>query len=62
MKPGDGAVVLYTGGTTGIQKGVLLSNDNFNALVVQCLAHLNDERLGEIKKDKIMCILSLIHI
>ena len=33
MKPGDGAVVLYTGGTTGIQKGVLLSNDNFNALV-----------------------------
>ena len=44
MKPGDGAVVLYTGGTTGIQR-VLLSNDNFNALVVQCLAHLNDERL-----------------
>lgn len=61
MKPGDGAVVLYTGGTTGIQKGVLLSNDNFNALVVQCLAHLNDERLGEIKKDKIMCILPVFH-
>ncbi len=61
MKPGDGAVVLYTGGTTGIQKGVLLSNNNFNALVVQCLAHLNDERLGKIKEDKIMCILPVFH-
>lgn len=61
MERGDGAVVLYTGGTTGIQKGVLLSNDNFNALVVQCLAHLNDEKLGEIKKDKIMCILPIFH-
>lgn len=61
MKPADGAVVLYTGGTTGIQKGVLLSNDNFNALVVQCLAHLNDERLGKIKEDKIMCILPVFH-
>ncbi len=61
MKCGDGAVVLYTGGTTGIQKGVLLSNNNFNALVIQCLAHLNDERMGEIKKDKIMCILPVFH-
>ncbi len=61
MKSADGAVVLYTGGTTGIQKGVLLSNNNFNALVVQCLAHLNDERLGEIKKDKMMCILPVFH-
>lgn len=61
MKCGDGAVVLYTGGTTGIQKGVLLSNHNFNALVVQCLAHLNDERIGDIKKDKVMCILPIFH-
>lgn len=61
MKCGDGAVVLYTGGTTGVQKGVLLSNHNFNALVIQCLAHLNDERLGAIYKDKIMCILPIFH-
>jgi long-chain acyl-CoA synthetase len=61
MKCGDGAVVLYTGGTTGIQKGVLLSNHNFNALVIQCLAHLNDETMGKIKKDKIMCILPMFH-
>ncbi|MGL4669169.1 MAG: AMP-binding protein [Methanobacteriaceae archaeon] len=61
MKPGDGAVVLYTGGTTGVQKGVLLSNNNFNALIVQCLAHLNNENLGEIKGDKIMCILPMFH-
>ncbi len=61
MKCGDGAVVLYTGGTTGVQKGVLLSNHNFNALVIQCLAHLNDEKFGEISKDKIMCILPIFH-
>lgn len=58
---GDGAVVLYTGGTTGVQKGVLLSNHNFNALVIQCLAHLNDERFGKISRDKIMCILPIFH-
>lgn len=61
MKSGDGAVILYTGGTTGIQKGVLLSNFNFNALVIQCLAHMNDEKLGEIKGDKMMCILPMFH-
>ncbi|MEN6328696.1 MAG: AMP-binding protein [Methanobacteriaceae archaeon] len=61
MKCADGAVVLYTGGTTGIQKGVLLSNYNFNALVIQCLGHLNDEKFGEISRDKIMCILPIFH-
>lgn len=61
MECGDGAVVLYTGGTTGVQKGVLLSNHNFNALVIQCLAYLNHERLGEISEDKIMCILPIFH-
>lgn len=61
MKTNEGAVILYTGGTTGIQKGVLLSNNNFNALIVQCLAHLNDKNFGEIKGDKIMCILPMFH-
>ena len=32
QKPEDGASILYSGGTTGTTKGILLSNMNFNAL------------------------------
>ncbi len=34
----DGAVILYSGGTTGTTKGILLSNLNFNALALQTIA------------------------
>ena len=34
----DPAVILYSGGTTGTQKGILLSNLNFNALAQQIVA------------------------
>lgn len=37
-KPEDTAVILYSGGTTGITKGILLSNRNFNALSEQVIA------------------------
>ncbi len=36
-KPEDVAVILYSGGTTGKTKGILLSNLNFNALALQTL-------------------------
>jgi long-chain acyl-CoA synthetase len=32
IDPGDGAVVLFSGGTTNMPKGILLSSYNFNAL------------------------------
>ncbi len=35
----DPAVILYSGGTTGAQKGILLSHLNFNALAAQTIAH-----------------------
>ncbi len=38
QKAEDGAVVLYSGGTTGTTKGILLSNMNFNALALQTIA------------------------
>jgi len=34
----DGASILYSGGTTGTTKGILLSNLNFNALGLQTIA------------------------
>jgi len=34
----DPAVVLYSGGTTGVSKGILLSNMNFNAACAQIIA------------------------
>ncbi len=37
-KASDAAVVLYSGGTTGTTKGILLSNMNFNALALQTAA------------------------
>lgn len=37
-KPEDGAVILYSGGTTGTTKGILLSNFNFTALGQQVIA------------------------
>ncbi|MDR3062565.1 MAG: AMP-binding protein, partial [Methanobrevibacter sp.] len=52
----DPAVILYTGGTTGKQKGVLLSNLNFNALALQLISQ-NEATLG----DKMMCIMPFFH-
>ena len=37
-RAGDEAVILYSGGTTGVTKGILLSNRNFNALAAQIVA------------------------
>ncbi len=38
MQAADGAVILFSGGTTGLTKGILLSNRNFNALALQTAA------------------------
>lgn len=37
-KPDDDAVILYSGGTTGTTKGIVLTNLNFNALSEQIVA------------------------
>lgn len=36
--PKDPAVILFSGGTTGISKGIILSNKNFNATAQQVIA------------------------
>ncbi|MGM9663003.1 MAG: class I adenylate-forming enzyme family protein [Oscillospiraceae bacterium] len=42
----DPAVILFSGGTTGKTKGILLSNLNFNALAMQTIAMFHGEVCG----------------
>ncbi len=51
------AVILYSGGTTGVTKGILLSNYNFNALALQVIATNPMFRPG----DKMLAVMPLFH-
>ena len=53
----DPAVVLYSGGTTGVTKGILLSNLNFNALAEQIIATNPMFRPG----DKMLAVMPIFH-
>ncbi len=56
MKTDDLAIILYSGGTTGVPKGIMLSNRNMIAEGMMC-AHW-----GSINpKDKILAILPIFH-
>ena len=57
QKPEDGASILYSGGTTGTTKGILLSNRNFNALGQQVIAANPMFRVG----DKMLAAMPLFH-
>ena len=56
-KAQDPAVVLYSGGTTGVTKGILLSNLNFNALGAQIVATNPIYEPG----DKMLAIMPMFH-
>jgi long-chain acyl-CoA synthetase len=53
----DIANILYTSGTTGDSKGVILSHGQFNAAMIA-----NDENLPVDEKDRVMCFLPLTHV
>ena len=53
----DPAVILYSGGTTGTTKGIVLTNMNFNALSTQVLAANPMFRPG----DKMLAAMPLFH-
>ncbi len=46
-KSDDAAVILYSGGTTGTTKGIVLTNKNFNALGQQVIAANNMFEVGD---------------
>lgn len=53
----DPVVILYSGGTSGDPKGILLTNMNFNALALSC--HKMIEQSGE--GESILAILPIFH-
>lgn len=53
----DTAAILYTGGTTGTPKGVMLSHENINAAIHTVILH---ERSNE--KDRALCFLPFNHV
>lgn len=56
-KVDDEAVILYSGGTTGSPKGIVLSNMNFNALAMQCHLMCDPAKAG----DSVLAILPIFH-
>ena len=56
-QPNDPAVILYSGGTSGSPKGILLSNLNFNALALQSHLMCDPSQEG----DSILAILPIFH-
>ncbi len=57
VKREDPAVILYSGGTTGTTKGILLSNLNFNALKEQIIATNPIFEPG----DKMLAVMPMFH-
>ena len=55
--PDDAAAILYSGGTTGTTKGIVLTNLNFNALAAQIVAMNPMFRPG----DKMLAAMPLFH-
>ena len=55
--PQDVAAILYSGGTTGTMKGIMLSNYNFNALALQTITAAENFTVG----DSMLAIMPVFH-
>ena len=59
-KPTDCGAILYSGGTTGTTKGIMLSNLNFNALALQTIA-ASGFSMEEIAGMKMLSVMPVFH-
>jgi long-chain acyl-CoA synthetase len=55
----EGASILYSGGTTGTTKGILLSSDNFNATALQTIAASG--RMNDIAGCRMLSVMPVFH-
>ncbi len=55
----DVAVIQYTGGTTGVPKGALLSHANLSANIEQMLCVFREAQPGE---ERMLCVLPFFHV
>ncbi|MTH96185.1 AMP-binding protein, partial [Roseibium sp. RKSG952] len=55
----DIAVIQYTGGTTGVPKGAMLTHGNVSANMEQMAVLFDDARPGE---DKVLCVIPFFHV
>jgi long-chain acyl-CoA synthetase len=62
VKPDDIALLQYTGGTTGLPKGAMLSHGNLTAAVSIYEVWGRPRRLERNAIDRVICVLPLFHI
>ena len=58
VSPDDTAILLYTGGTTGVSKGAVLTHRNLVTNVLQTRRWLSDIRMGQ---EICLCVLPFFH-
>ena len=62
VKPSDIALLQYTGGTTGMPKGAILTHANLTAAVSMYAAWFGGIPGDRTERDRIICVLPLFHI
>ena len=62
VAPSDIAVLQYTGGTTGLPKGAILTHANLTAATSIYETWFNGQNLSKPREDRVICVLPLFHI
>jgi long-chain acyl-CoA synthetase len=62
IAPSDIAVLQYTGGTTGVPKGAILTHANLTASTSIYETWFNGQNLSGPGEDRVICVLPLFHI